>query len=253
MSAPARDARGRAPTGTPLAFAMARTRVPQPEASSSITPVESERSHSSRPGASSELTVTSPEPAAERLLGADLVPELRRRLDQGPFEFHRSPCPRVCRGLPDSCLARSQARRPCRSGSSHSGGKTGRTRPGYQGYSRRASSAAGRDSIAARDVLEAHQQRACVAPIWKSAAFGCSPPSTPSSIRPSMWSSAGPIDGERAAHRLVGRVVQPDRDGRRSAPRWRRRCATACRAARAGPRPPGSSSDPTCGASAPTS
>ena len=78
-----------------------------------------------------------------------------------------------------------------RSGSSHAGGSTGRRWPGNSGMARSAISPAGRSSIAGRRSSRVIARRRLAA-IWRSAAFGGSPPSTPSAIQSSTrWSWPG--------------------------------------------------------------
>ena len=85
--------------------------------------------------------------------------------------------------------------------------------PGKSGTTRSASSPAGRASIAGRRSSRVIASRRLGA-IWKSAAFGCSPPSTPSAIQSSI----------RCEHR---RAARRGRRGRS------RRSASLKRAARA--------------------
>ena len=133
----------------------ARTFVPQPEASSSITPRATSESHSRRCGGSFALHAHLPEPAAQCLLRTHFVPELGRGLDQRAFylDGRHGPLFGVWAGNP----AR-QAGAGARSPASHSCGKIGSIRPAGSGSTRSARAAGGPSFDRRPEVVERHQQ-----------------------------------------------------------------------------------------------
>ena len=161
------------------ALAGARRFVPQPEASSSITPLATSRSHSRRWGGSAARDLDRrrsqrPRPAPR----PDSSHSSGRRLDERPFEldvrhrrgvWRRGPVFLLPAGSP-TCL-----RAPARSGSATPAGTTAPTRPGIPAgtAAARARPRAGpRSRLAGRRTPSAARRWS---PIWKSAAFGCSP------------------------------------------------------------------------------
>src|SRR5205814_2238085 len=83
------------------------------------------------------------QPAAERFLRANLVPELRGRFHEGPFELDRRHAVSLAGGARNPSGPRKSylpTAAEARSGASHSAGNAGPTWPGGSGAKRRASS-----------------------------------------------------------------------------------------------------------------
>ena len=106
----------------------------------------------------------------------------RLPLDEGVTPRRRRA--RRCRRRPERCAQAAAGA----SGRYSAGIAPAATLPGKSGNSRSASWPAGRGSISGRRSARAISRRTLVA-IWRSAAFGCSPPRTPSAIQASILPS----------------------------------------------------------------
>ena len=152
---------------------------------------------------------------------AQLVPQLGRGLDQRAFELDGRHRRGVCRRRPKSCLRSAQRgrgraaqrREPLRRERPAGCG------PGDSGQDALARACRRAGPRSRPQVLEGHQQPHAGRDLEVGGVQLRRRPARPSAIQPSIWSSAARNLGERLAHGLVVRVVEPAARRRRSGPR----------------------------------